>query len=75
MITLSMRVYRIVMCSGVNIDIMASVMVDDPAASESISFYQDEAFYHLVATVKRSQVAGLILSPKKASTMPIPFPR
>jgi hypothetical protein len=66
-----MRLYRIVMRSGVNMDVMASVMVDDPAASESISFYQDEAFHHLVAMVKRSQVAGLILYPQKSSTMPL----
>lgn len=55
------------MRSGANMDIMAQVMVDDAAASDAILFYQDETRHHLVATVKRSQIAGVILSPQKPS--------
>ena len=63
------------MRSGKNMDVMAQVMIDDAAASDSVNFYQDETRHHLVAQVKRSQIAGLILFPQKASTMPLPFPR
>jgi len=57
------------MRSGANLDIMAKVIEDDPAASDSINFYQDETQHHMVATVKRNQVAGLILFPQKSGTM------
>lgn len=70
-----MRLYRVVMRSGANMDVTAKVMVDDPAVSHAIYFYQDETRHHLVAAVERSQVAGLILFPQKAGTMPLPFPR
>ncbi len=63
-----MRIYRVVMRSGVNMDILAKAMVDDPTVSDGILFYQDETQHHLVATVMRSEVAGLILYPQKAAT-------
>jgi len=67
-----MRLYRVVLRSGANMDVMAKVVVDDPAASDSIAFYQDEALHHLVARVRRDQIAGLILYPQKAGTIQLP---
>ena len=67
-----MRLYRVVTRSGTNMEFMAKVMVDNPAASDSIDFYQDETLHHLVSTIKRDQVAGMILFPHKANTIPIP---
>jgi len=65
-----MRLYRVVTRSGVNLDIVAKGILDDPALSDVICFYQDEAQYQLVATVKRAEVAGLILMPEKSSAIP-----
>ena len=63
-----MRLHRVVLHSGVNVDVTAKVMFDDPA-SDSIFFYQDEALQHLVATIRREQVAGIIFYPKKSGVM------
>ena len=57
------------MRSGASVDVVAQVMVDDPAASE-IYFYQDEGGHHLAATVRREEIAGLILGPQKSSAIP-----
>jgi hypothetical protein len=56
------------MRSGVNVDILAQVKVDEPGATE-ILFYQDEAGHHLAATVRRDEIAGLILGPQKAGAI------
>jgi len=71
MVRSDMRLYRVVTRSGANMDIMAKVVIDDAAVSDSISFFQDEARHHLVATVKRDQVAGMILFPQKSTTLPL----
>jgi len=60
-----MRLHRVVLRSGMNADITAKVMLDDPA-SDAILFYQDEAQQHLIATIRRDQVAGIIFYPKKS---------
>ncbi len=64
---LPVRLYRVVMRSGANMDVTAKLMLDDPTVSDSILFYQDETQHHLVATVVRSEVAGLILFPQKST--------
>jgi hypothetical protein len=66
-----MRLYRVIMCSGANMDIMAKVILDDKSISDDVSFYQDETRHHLVATIKRDQIAGMILYPQKSSTIPL----
>ncbi len=60
-----MRLYRVVMRSGLNLDIMAKVMLDDPTVSELIYFFHDEEQRQLAATVNREDVAGLIFPPQK----------
>ena len=55
------------MRSGVNMDVTAMDMLDDPAVADRILFYQDDARHHLVATVARKDVAGIILFPQKSS--------
>jgi hypothetical protein len=55
------------MRSGANMYIMAKSMLDNPAISAAIIFYQDETQHHIIATVMRDQVAGLILFPQKAA--------
>jgi len=52
------------MRSGVNMDIVAKAMLDDPAVSAEVRFYQDETMHHLVAIVKRAEIAGMILGPR-----------
>ena len=60
-----MRLHRVILRSGANADIEANVLFDDPA-SDSLFFYLDEAQQHLVATLNRDQVAGIIFHPKKS---------
>ena len=62
-----MRLYRVVMRSGVNMDVMAKAMVDDPAVSDVVYFFHDETMHHLAAFVKRAEIAGIILGPQKSS--------
>ena len=57
------------MRSGVNVDVEAEVMLDNPSHSSDIFFYDDEACSHLLAVVKRDQVAGLILYPRKSGVV------
>jgi hypothetical protein len=56
------------MRSGVHLDFVAKLMIDDPAASE-VFFYRDEAGHDLAATVRREEIAGLILGPQKSSAI------
>ena len=56
------------MQSGANMDIVANAMLDDPATSEVIYFFHDETMHHLVATVRRADVAGVIFGPQKSGT-------
>jgi hypothetical protein len=56
------------MQSGQNMDIVAKAMLDDPATSEVVYFFHDETMHHLVATVKRSEIAGVIFGPQKSGT-------
>jgi hypothetical protein len=60
-----MRLYRVVLRSGLNLDITAQAMLDDPNVSELIYFFADEEQRQLAATVNRTDVAGLILPPQK----------
>jgi hypothetical protein len=66
------------MRSGASMDILAKVILDDPR-HDSLYFYQDAAQQHLVATVKRNQIAGLILHQRKSgvfnATSPLPEQR
>ena len=65
-----MRVYRVVLLSGVSLDILAKAMIDDPSRSDDLLFFSDEARNNLVARVKRSELAGLILGQLKSSAFP-----
>ena len=49
-------------------DFMAKTMLDEPK-NDSIYFYQDEAQQHLIASIKRDQVAGIIFHPRKSGVM------
>jgi hypothetical protein len=60
-----MRLYRVVMRSGINMDVTAKLMLDDPAY-DVIYFFADEARNLLAATVKREEVAGIILHSQKS---------
>ena len=64
-----MRLYRIVLRSGANMDIMAKSMRDDPAL-DVIYFFHDEIENVLAASVQRDQVAGLILYAQNSSAIP-----
>jgi hypothetical protein len=46
------------MRSGINMDVTAKLMLDDPAY-DVIYFFADEARNLLAATVKREEVAGI----------------
>ena len=65
-----MRLYQVVLRSGTSVNILAKAIVDDPAISEDLLFFQDEARRHLAAVIKRNQVAGLILHLQKSSANP-----
>ena len=64
-----MRLYRVVMRSGVNMDITAKSMRDDPE-SEVIYFYHDEAQNVFAACVQRNEVAGMIFHRRNSSAIP-----
>ena len=49
-------------------DVTAKLMLDDPAY-DVIYFFHDEARNLLAATVKRDEVAGVILHPQKSSAI------
>ena len=67
-----MRVYRVVTRGGANIDILAKSILDDPAY-DVIYFFHDEFQQQLTATLKRAEVAGLIIHPEKPNaTVPLP---
>jgi hypothetical protein len=57
------------MRSGAHVEVVAKAMIDDPASTE-ILFYQDESGHHLAATIRRADIAGLILGPQKSSAIP-----
>jgi imidazoleglycerol phosphate synthase glutamine amidotransferase subunit HisH len=66
------------MRSGVNMDIIAKSMLDDPA-SDVIYFFHDEAQNELVASIKRGEFAGVIFHSRKSgvitATTPLPQQR
>jgi hypothetical protein len=64
-----MRLYRVVLRSGANMDITAKAMRDDPAL-DVIYFFHDEAQNVLAASIQRSELAGLILHPRNSSAIP-----
>lgn len=57
------------MRSGANLDVVAQVMIDNPDTAE-VFFYQDEGGHHLAASVRREEIAGLILGPQNSSAIP-----
>ena len=65
-----MRVYEVVMRSGAKNEVMAEVLHDDPALDDKIYFYRDKGLKQLVAYFIRNEVAGIVLWPDNASTMP-----
>jgi hypothetical protein len=64
-----MRVYRVVMRSGANMDITAKAMRDDPEC-DVIYFFHDETQNILVASVQRDDLAGLIIYAQNSSAVP-----
>lgn len=64
-----MRLYRLIMRSGAHVEVVAQIMIDEPTSAE-ILFYQDESGHHLAATVRRADIAGLILGPQNSSAIP-----
>ena len=64
-----MRVYRVVMRSGANMDITAKSMRDDPEL-DVIYFFHDEGQNVLVASVQRDELAGLIIHAENSSAIP-----
>ena len=74
----AVRLHKIIMRSGASLEVVAKVFHDDQAL-DCICFYQDEARQHLVASIKRDQVAGIILHQSKSgvfvATARLPEPR
>ena len=68
-----MRHYRVVLKSGTYLDIVASILVDEPERDDQIYFYQDEAKFNLSALVRRNEVAGLIILSDKLGVNPRKF--
>lgn len=66
-----MRSYRIVMRSGINMDITAEDVQDDPDL-DVIYFYADERRHFLKCTVKREEFAGLIVLGDARMTRALP---
>ena len=64
-----MRVYRVVMRSGANMDITAKSIRDDPEL-DVIYFFHDEGQHVLVASVQREELAGLIIHAENSSAIP-----
>ena len=73
-----MRLFQVVLRSGVNMDITAKSMLDVPEQGV-VYFYRHENGHELVATVKRNELAGIIFHPRKSSVMtattPLPSQR
>jgi hypothetical protein len=65
-----MRVYEIVFRSGAKAEVAAEILHDDVGNDENIYFYHDKGHKQLVAYFLRSEVAGIILGPDNASTIP-----
>ncbi len=59
------------MRSGAQMDVVAKMTIDDPGTPE-IFFYHDESGHHVAATVRRQDIAGLLLGPQKSSAIPTP---
>ena len=66
-----MRLYRVVMRSGINVDVTAEQILDDPKY-DVIYFYADEDRDMLACTVKREEMAGLIILGDARMTKPLP---
>jgi hypothetical protein len=60
-----MRTYEVIMRSGTRSEIVADVLLDDPAHDPKIYFYRDPAQKQLVAVFLREEVAGIILGPDR----------
>ena len=66
----SMRVYEVVLRSGMKTEVTAEVMHDDASQDSKIYFYRDKGLKQLVAYFVRAEVAGVILGPDNASAVP-----
>jgi hypothetical protein len=65
-----MRVYESLFRSGTKIEVTAEVLHDDRAIDNKIYFYRDSEQKQLVAYFLRDEIAGIILGPDNARTMP-----
>jgi hypothetical protein len=65
-----MRIYEVVMRSGAKNEVTAQVVHDDPDADNKIYFYRDKGQKQLVAYFMRDEVAGIILGPDNATSVP-----
>lgn len=67
---LSMRVFEVVMRSGAKTEITAEILHDDVSIDNKIYFYRDKGHKQLVAYFLRDEVAGIVVGPDNASTVP-----
>lgn len=65
-----MRVYEIVFRSGAKTEITAEILHDDITLDNKIYFYRDSEQKQLVAYFLRDEIAGIILGPDNARTVP-----
>jgi hypothetical protein len=65
-----MRVDEMVFRSGAKAEVTAEILHDDIAVDNKIYFYRDSEQKQLVACFLRDEIAGIILGPDNARTMP-----
>ncbi len=66
-----MRIYEIVFRSGTKVEVPAEILHDDKAVDNKIYFYRDNERKQLVAYFLRDEIAGIILGPDNARTVPL----
>lgn len=67
---MSMRVYEVVLRSGAKAEVTAEILHDDAGVDNKVYFFRDKGHKQLVAYFLRDEIAGIILGPDNASTMP-----
>ena len=65
-----MRVYEIVFRSGAKTEVTAEILHDDITIDNKVYFYRDSEHKQLVAYFLRDEIAGIILGPDNARTLP-----
>jgi len=65
-----MRVYEVVLCSGAKTEVTAESMHDETGDDNKIYFYRDKGHKQLVAYFIREEVAGIIMGPDNARSLP-----